>query len=73
MRITENQLENRIKVINSLTNNKYNIKLKKYIDYYLEVNGQEVNEKQWNGKQVMKYLDDTFNNEIRQIIIELNK
>lgn len=32
MRITEKQLESRIKVINSLTNNKYNIKLKRYID-----------------------------------------
>lgn len=73
MRITEKQLNRRIEVINNLTNNKYNIKLKRYIDYYLEVNGQEVNEKQWNGKQVMKYLDDTFNDEIRQIIIELNK
>lgn len=72
-RITEKQLESRIKVINSYTNNKYNIKLQRMLDYYLIVNGKEINEKQWNGKQVMEYLDKTFNDEIRKIVIEMNK
>lgn len=71
MRISEKQLESRINTINSLTNNKYDIKLQRYIDYYLIVNGKEVNDKQLTGKEVMKYLDDNFNEEIRNIIKEM--
>lgn len=76
MRITIKRLEERINTINSLTNNKYEIKLFKTTGCGVDIsiNGEwqsTDNEKHFTNKEALDLLDRKFNKEIRQIIMGL--
>ena len=72
MRITIKQLEERIKTINDLTNNKYKIHLYKTTGcgVNIVVNDQFQSEENLTNKEAMDLLDKLFNKEIRKIIME---
>ena len=72
MRITIKQLEERIKTINSLTNNKYKIHLYKTTGcgVNIVINNQFQSEENLTNKEAMDLLDKLFNKEIRKIIME---
>ena len=72
MRITIKQLEERIKTINGLTNNKYKIHLYKTTGcgVNIVVNDQFQSEENLSNKEAMYLLDKLFNKEIRKIIME---
>lgn len=76
MRITIKQLEERIKTINELTNNKYELKL--FITtgcgVDISINGEYQADnlnRLFTNKEVMDLLDKKFNKEIKQIIMGL--
>ena len=72
MRITIKQLEERIKTINDLTNNKYKIHLYRTTGcgVNIVVNNQFQSEKNLTNKGAMNLLDKLFNEEVKKIIIE---
>lgn len=77
MRISIQRLKDRIRVINSYTNNKYNIKLWETTGCGVDIsiNGvwqrDELNKKRnFTNKEAMELLDSRFNDEIRTIIMK---
>jgi hypothetical protein len=75
MRITIKQLEERIRLINSLTRNKYKIHLYKTTGCGVNVvvNGEFQTEKNISNKEAMKLLDEMFGDEVRKIVREYNE
>lgn len=74
-RISIKQLEDRIRVINSLTNNKYEVKLwvTTGCGVDISINGEwQSKDKNFTNKEAKKLLDSKFNEEIRKIVIAMN-
>ena len=78
-RISTKELEDRIKVINDYTNNKYDLRLYTTtgcgVD--IKINGKFQTEelkmnRNFTNKEAMKLLDDRFSKEIRSIVIAQN-
>jgi hypothetical protein len=76
MRVTIKQLEERIKTINGLTNNKYELKLHTTTGCGVDIsiNGEYQADnlnRLFTNKEAMELLDKKFSKEIRQIIMGL--
>ena len=76
MRITVKQLEERIKTINELTNNKYEIRLftTTGCGVDISINGEyqaKDSIKHFSNKEAMELLDKKFSKEIRNIMLGL--
>ena len=78
-RISIKELESRVRVINSYTNNKYDLRLYTTtgcgVD--IKINGVFQTEelgmnRNFTNKEAMKLLDDKFSAEIRNIVLSLN-
>jgi hypothetical protein len=80
-RISIKALESRIDTINGLTDNKYELRLftTTGCGVDIKVNGKWVTsdemhiERNLTNKEAMEYLNNRFGQEIREIVISLNK